>query len=210
MVKQIDYSLLLVPIQEFFKKHKNLLIIIFSSLAAVVFLVLIIVMRINKNRENFFQKITLAENYLYYKKTEDAFKILDELISLYGKSKFNSYAMYLKAVYLYEQKDFSKTLELCNRILEINKPKTLIVPTMYIKAMCNLNIGKIEDTINILNNIILKYPNHFYIPRVYESLLLCYELTGNKEKAKSIYEKINILYPGSYWSNLLQQKMSTK
>ncbi|MFN3550839.1 MAG: tetratricopeptide repeat protein, partial [Endomicrobiia bacterium] len=123
------------------------------------------------------------------------------------KSKYAGYALYLKANFLYEKGDFQQAKEVCLNFLNFKKPKTFILPMMYILAQCFLNLNNFDEAIKIYNEIIQKYPEHYLIARIYESLAICYELKGDIQSSKQIYERMNILYPGSYWAEIAQQKL---
>jgi TolA-binding protein len=98
--------------------------------------------------------------------------------------------------------------DLISKILELKKIKSILPHTLYLLGQCYQNLNDFTNAINTYNNFISKYPNHFLTPRVYESLAITYELAGEKENARNVYDKLNILYPGSYWSNLAQQKLT--
>ncbi|MEN3014254.1 MAG: tetratricopeptide repeat protein [Endomicrobiia bacterium] len=210
MQQKIYFEVFLKPFKEFFQKYKNLIISISATISAVFLVVILLIVRSHKANEYFLQRITVAENSLYSKKFEEGYKVLDEIISTYKKTKYAAIAMYIKATYLYDSKDFETVKNLCLEILKIKKPKSIIVPTMYILGLCHFNLSNFNEAIKIFDEIIKKYPDHFYTPRIYETMALCYEAKGDQQNAKAIYEKMNILYPGSYWSNISQNKINTK
>lgn len=209
MQKQIDIQVLLKPILRFYSKYRNWIIGIGTGLGLVILLVVIVVIRLQQTRQYALQRLLIAEGYLYQKNFNEGYKILDELISHYKNSKYAGYAMYIKASYLYENKDFTSAKSMCQQILQINKPKTVIIPTMYILGLCYMNLLDFNNAIDIFNKIVQKFTDSFYTPRVYEVLALCYEHIGDIQSAKAVYEKMNVLYPGSYWSDIAQRKLST-
>ncbi|MCX7941002.1 MAG: tetratricopeptide repeat protein [Endomicrobia bacterium] len=193
---------------QFYNKHKNWIIGISATLGIIIAITIIFVIRTRQTREYVHQQIALSEGYLYRQNYVEAYKILDNIITHYKNTRYATYAMYLKANSLFENKEFNVAKDLCVQILKIRKPKTIITPSMYLLGQCYLALGNYEEAIKVFNEIIQNYANHFYSARVYESLAICYELKGDTTSAKSIYEKMNVLYPGSYWSQLAQQKIS--
>lgn len=195
-------------IKEFYDRYRNWIIGITTAVGIVVALAIIFLIRMKQTREYVENQIVISESHLYQKNYSEAYKILDNIITHYRRTKYAGYAMYLKAKSLYENKDFESTIKLCLEILKIKKPKSVIVPTMYLLGLSYTAINNYDEAIKIFNQIIQNYPNHFYCARVYESLAICYELKGDTQSAKSVYEKMNLLYPGTYWSELAQQKIS--
>lgn len=207
MEQKLSFEVFLEPLKNLFQKYKNLIISISTLVGVIIFVLVLILVRIKKADEYFNQKILLAENSFYSKKFEEGYKILDEIISNYKNTKYAAFAMYLKAVYLYDAKDFDTVKNLCLDILKIKKPKSIIVPTMYILGLSYFNLHNFNEAIKVFDEVIKKYPDHFYTPRIYETMAMCYEAVGDLQNAKAVYEKMNVLYPGSYWSNISQGKI---
>lgn len=206
--KDIVLETLQKLVVEFYNKYKNWIIGITSSVGIVTLLIIIFFVRMKQTKEYVQNQIVISESYLYQKNFVEAYKILDNIITHYKKTKYAGYAMYLKAKSLYDNQDFESSIKLCTEILKFKKPKSVVVPTMYLLGQSYVAVNNYDDAIKVYNEIITNYPNHFYTARVYESLALCYELKGDTKSAKTIYEKMNLLYPGTYWSEIAQQKIS--
>jgi len=208
MQQKITTEFFLQLIKNFYKKYKNWIIGIASVLLITVLLAVIIIFRMKHAKEYVSQRLLFAESFLYQRNFNEANKILDEIINNYKNSKYAGYAMYLKANVLYDNKDFVQAKQVCIDFLKIRKPKYVVVPMLYILGHCYLALNDFDNAIEIFNEITQKYVEHFYTPRVYESLALCYELKGDFQSARNVYEKMNVLYPNSYWSEIAQQKLN--
>ncbi len=201
------YQRILDLIKEFYEKYRNWILSISVVVGIIIFVSLATIIKIKQTKARAQEKIATVESLIYQNRKEDALKILDEIISGYKKPKYKGYAMYLKANFLYEEGNFQQAKEVCLNFLNLKKPKAFILPIMYILAQCYLSLNDFDEAIKIYNEIIQKYPEHYLTARVYESLAICYEFKGDIQNAKQIYERMNILYPGSYWSEISQQKL---
>jgi tetratricopeptide (TPR) repeat protein len=194
-------------IKDFYEKYQNWIISVGFSLILISFLVIVVMMKLHQTKVRAEEKIAVAESYFYTGRFDDGMRLLDEIINTYKNTKYFSYAMYLKANSLYEHKNFEQAKKVCLEILSFKKTKNIIVPTMYILAQCYQNLNNFDEAIKVFNDIVKEFPDHYLTPRVYESLGFCYELKGDLQKAKEIYERMNILYPGTYWASIAQQKL---
>ena len=194
-------------IKDFYEKYKNWIISVGFSLILISFLVIVVMMKLHQTKVRAEEKIAVAESYFYTGRFDDGMRLLDEIINTYKNTKYFSYAMYLKANFLYEHKNFEQAKKICLEILSFKKTKNIIVPTMYILAQCYQNLNNFDEAIKVFNDIVKEFPDHYLTPRVYESLGFCYELKGDLQKAKEVYERMNILYPGTYWASIAQQKL---
>jgi len=210
MKQKLSGEIFLQLLKKFYERYKNWIIGIGTVLIISIVLAVIIVFRIKQTKEYVSQRIIIAESYIYQKNFNEAYKILDEIISHYKNSKYAGYAMYLKANALYDNNDFDKVKQICIDFLKLKKPKSVVVPMMYILGQSYVALNDLDNAIKVFSDITQKYVEHYYTPRVYESLAFCYELKGDTQSSKSIYEKMNILYPNSYWSNIAQQKLANK
>lgn len=201
-------DLIISNLKQQYLKYKNWIISIVSAVVVTIIVIIFVVSRLQQTKQYFAQRIALAEGYLYQKNFTEAYKILDEIAQHYKNSKYAGYAMYLKASSLYENKDYVSAKQICLDILKIKKPKTIIVPTMYMLGLCYMSLFDFNNAITVFNEIVQKYADSYYTPRVYEILALCYEMMNDIQNAKSVYEKMNILFPNSYWSNIAQQKLT--
>jgi len=216
MTQQIDFreileEQILKPAIELYNKYQNIVIGIAGGLVLIIVLSVLTITRLQQTQKRNWEKISIAQSYLHNKMYAEGFKLLDEIINSSKNSKYSAYAMYIKASFLTDEldnSDYRVAKDLCLKILEINKPKSIIPHTLYLLGQCYQNLGDFTNAINTYNNFISKYSNHFLTPRVYESLAITYELADDKENVRNIYDKMNILYPGSYWSNLAQQKLN--
>ncbi len=199
---------ILKPALELYNKYQNIIIGIVGGIVLVVILAIMTITRLQQTQKRNWEKIAIAQAYLHNKMYSEGFKLLDEIISSSKRAKYSTYAMYTKSTFLFENNDFATAKDLCLKILEVNKPKSIIPHTLYLLGQCYQNLGDSKNAISTYNIFISKYATHYLTPRVYESLAVTYELVGDKENARNVYDKMNILYPGSYWSNLAQQKLN--
>ena len=208
MKEKLDTEILLKPFKDFYFKYKNWILGVTVIVVLVVSLSVLTVVRLKQTRKYVFERISMAEGYLYQKNFTEGYKILDEIITRYKNSKYGGYAMYIKASYLYENGDYNSALQICKDILKIKKPKSVIVPASYMLGICYMSVKDYDNAIKVFKEITEKFADSFYTPRVYEVLAMCYEIVGNNSEALKIYEKMNTLYPNTYWSDLAQKKLA--
>jgi tetratricopeptide (TPR) repeat protein len=209
--KEFFEEQILTPVIKFYNKYQNIILGVLGAIVLIIVFTIITITRLQQTQKRNWEKISLAQSYIYNKMYVEGFKLLDEIINTSKNSKYSAYAMYIKASFLTDEldnSDYATAKDLCLKILELKKPKTLLPHTLYLLGQCYQNLGDFTNAVKTYNEFISKYPNHFLTPRVYESLAITYDLAGDKENVKNIYDKINILYPGSYWSSIAQKKLN--
>ncbi len=208
MKQNFDFIIIYKPIVDFYKKYQNWILGIVSGCTLIIVLTIIVVVRLKQTQHRAWEKISVAQGYFYQKNFNEGYKFLDEVINNYRNTKYAGYAMYLKATTLYDNKDFVATKELCKKIIQLKKPKVVQPFAMYLLGQSYQNLAEFNSAIEVYNKIIKTFPNHFIVPKVYESLANVYLLVGDTENAKNVFDKMNILYPASYWSNIAQKNLT--
>jgi len=205
-----DIGEIIIEVINRLQEHKDTVIsvgIIFTVIAVVIIYFLI---HYSSFKKSVWEKISIAEGYVYNNMPNDAIKILDEIIneSPNSKSKHILYVKLLKGDVLYNIGNYKDAIVLYKDIINAGKPPN-IVPFAYSGLGYSYeNIGNYPEAITIYTEFLEKFGEHFYAPRIYESLARVYTLSGSLIQAKQTYEKIITLYPGTNWAKKAQEEIS--
>ncbi len=117
------------------------------------------------------------------------------------------YAVMTKGDMLFAQGKYAEAGTEYSKILS---SKDLAPFAIYSLGKCKEAAGDMAGAQAQYADFLSKNPEHFMAPEVRASLARAQELSGNKDLAKTTYEKIVLLYPGTSWAARAQAKLEGK
>jgi TolA-binding protein len=106
-----------------------------------------------------------------------------------------------------EIRDYKEAENTITSVAQNGKPKTLIPIALSLLGAIKEDAGKYPEAIQTYNEFMDRFPDHFYAPKILESLARVYEITNQLENAKAAYEKLATLYPTTEWSAKAQARL---
>jgi len=192
---------------EWVKNNRQLASSIAGIATAVIALTAFFFIRYHSVLERANDKLSFAQANIFQGKTEDALKLLDEIISQYPGSAADYKARLQKAEYLLQIRNFDEAQRVIMPVVEKGKPKLIIPLAISVLGATRESSGKYKDAIETYNLFLDKYPEHFLTPKIYESLARVYEISGSLQDAKTTYEKLATLYPSTAWAQRAQGRL---
>jgi len=157
------------------------------------------------------EKLSMAQ---YMVRSNDASQqgqgadMLDAVIRSNASSSAGIRAAIVKADALLRQQNNNQSeITLQNVINNPSGDKKLLPFAYSVLGILYENTGKYAQAIGVYNGFLGKYPDHFLVPRIYESLARVLEISGNIAEAKTTYEKLVTLYPASAWAQNAQERI---
>lgn len=177
--------------------RENAIIGGFITLVAIVFIPFIISHQASMDIE-VMTLVSQGELLSAQGQHEQALSFLNQALQK-NRRKTNMLAYYYKGNTLFITGRYQEAIETYNKYLENFKNKKLTPEIMIGLTKAYEQINDFNNSINICNEFINKYPGHPFLPDVFQTLGFCYEASGRKEEAIEIYRKISTIYPGELW-----------
>jgi len=193
---------------EWVKSNRQLASSIGGSAAVALILIIFFFVRFHTVRLRAEEKLSFAEASFYQGKQQDGVRIVDEIISQYPGTNAEYQARLQKTLYLLEIHDYDAADKTIIPVTQSGKPGTIVPIAMSLLGAIKENAGKYGEAIQAYNEFLDRFPEHYYAPKIYESLARVYEITGSMENAKATYEKLATLYPSSAWSAKAQERIA--
>ena len=158
-------------------------------------------------KERVSDKLSLAQALIYQNQTDQGVRLLDEIIGQYSNTPSASIARLTKADFLINQHKYSDAKDIVSKVMNSGKPDT-VIPLAY-PFMGNIE----EDTqdykgaIGTYNDFLTKYPDHFLVPDILQSLGRVCQITGAYDQAKAAYQRLATEFKGSRWEQNARENL---
>ena len=189
------------------KNNLNLFYGIAGTVAAVILIMVFVHFRMSSLSERAADKLAVAQSLLYQGQTAQGLAYLDELIASYGNSDTACKARMTKADFLMASGKFADAEQTLLPVALNGKPKTIVPLALSTLGAAQENQGKFPDAAKTYNNFLNDFPDHYFAPKIYESLARVYELSNTPNEARGVYEKIVTLYPSTAWAQRAQERL---
>lgn len=207
-LKKNELEDFVVNVVEWVKKNQQLAASLGGSAAVALIVIIFFFVRFYAVRQRADEKLAYAEANFYQGKPQDGLKLVDEIISQYHDTNAEYQARIQKTRYFLETRDYKEAENTITPVVQYGKPKLIIPVALSILGAIKENAGKYPDAIQTYNEFLDRFPDHYYAPKILESLARVYEITGSMENAKATYEKLATLYPASEWASKAQQRLA--
>jgi TolA-binding protein len=172
--------------------------VLFAVLAAVYF-----VSRYFEIRSEAWAQLAAAESQL--RTGQNSLPQLDEVANRYPNAPAADYAAMLKGDMLYFNGKYDDAVKVYGEAL----PKARKGAQQYLLLDLGLALeaaGKPADAADKLRTFIDQYPDSFLAPEAHLALARALEMQGQKDAARSAFEKVALLYPETQWARLGGEK----
>ncbi|MCB4790474.1 MAG: tetratricopeptide repeat protein [Elusimicrobia bacterium] len=206
-IKKDELNELVLKIIFWIKNNRTLFLNVLGILAGIIIFTSFFLVRLHTLKLGAVDKLSIAQSLFYQGDSQKAVPMLDELIRSYPKSDISSHARMNLAGYYMDQMDFQKAEDFIKPNIDSAKPKPIIPLSLAELGAIQENAQKYKEAIETYNQFLNKFPEHFFAPKIYESLARVYELTNSLMEAKASYEKLVALYPTSPWAQRAQERI---
>jgi tetratricopeptide (TPR) repeat protein len=208
-LKNINVRELIDKTVKFVQEKRDTVVSIAIIAVVAIGLAVYFMIHYSNMKQQAWNKMSMAEGYVYNNMPGQAIPVLDEIInSGSGGTSALQYARLLKANALYNTKDYKNSADLYQSIIQQGKPKSMLPFAYAGLGYAKESIGDYPGAISAYKDFSDKYPDHYYAPRVLESTARVYLLSGSLMDAKQMYEKIATLFPGTAWQRNAQLRLS--
>lgn len=208
-LKKNELADFLVLAADWIKNNLTLFYGIAGTAAGIVLIYVFVQFRMSSLNESAAEKLAIAQSMLYQGQTAQGLALLDELINAYSKSDTACKARMTKADYLMAAGKFAEAEQALLPVTLNGKPVLIIPLALSSLGAAQENQGKFAEAAKTYNDFLNAFPDHFFAPKMYESLARVYELTNAPAEARGVYEKLVTLYPSTPWAQRAQERLAS-
>jgi len=168
--------------------------------AAAVLLAAALINRNLKLQEETWSQLGIAQSYAYAGQPGPALEQLKNLSAAHPGSSAAGYGVLLAGDILFQQNRFDESLKTYQSLLDNPGDPGLIPLAMAGLSLSHEAKGDCQSAKGITESYLAQYEDHFMAPQVHASLARCLTILGQGDKAKATYERIEFLYPDTYWA----------
>jgi len=189
--------------------HRETALSISATCAIILGLGIYFFHHLRKIEVRAWEKLSYAQAHQQRNLFEQAINFYNEIIERYSRTKASAYALFYKAETFHQQKKYNEASQTYQNFLERYRRKKLLLPLAYVGLGTSLeNENKYLEAINVYQEFMNKFPEHFFTPLVYLSLGRCYQMNGQNNEAINIYNKVITSYPGSNWQKIAEKHLN--
>lgn len=193
---------------EWITHNRNTFYGISATVAGAIIIAVIFTVRMHDLKIRGGEKLAVAQGLLYQGQAGQGMALLDELISSFSSGEISSKAQLAKAEFFISQRNYKDAEQSVLAVVQNGKPKTVLPLALSMLGVVQENGEKFQEAAATYNSFLDKYPDHFLAPKTYESLARVREVMGQPLEARSTYEKIATLYPGTAWAMHAQERLA--
>jgi len=188
------------------RRHRDYLGGAAITIAVLSLLTVYFLSRKEKMRDEAWDKYFQAQQMAYENKTEDSFKILDNLQASFGGTEAAAYASLFKGDLLFEMKKYPEAAQAYAALPK--EPR--LTPFAELGVIVSKNAGgDYKGTVEAAQAFTTKYPDNPLTPQAYLSMARAYQAQGNTASAQETYKKLSSLFPESVWANIAKTRILT-
>ncbi len=198
-LKKNELADILYAVMEWIKNNRQTFYSIVGIAAGIILFTVFVLTQYYSVRMRVSDKLSIAQALIYHNQVDQGLALLNEVISQYSSSPAASMARLTKAEYLISQRKYKEAKDMTAYVMGNGKPAA-VVPLAY-PYMGNIqeDMQDYQGAISTYNEFLTKFPEHFLLPKILESLGRVYELSGANEQAKTIYQRLSTEYKGAKW-----------
>jgi tetratricopeptide (TPR) repeat protein len=173
-------------------------------LLAVILFAIYFFVHYRELRDSAWKDLFIAQQIGYSGNMAQAQTQLDGIVTSYGNTSAAGFATLTKGDMLFAQGKYKEAGAEYSKMLT---SKDLGTFAGYDLGKCLEAAGDLAGAQAQYNAVLTKDPEHFMAPEVHASLARVLEMAGQKDQAKSTYEKIVLLYPDTEWAAAAKAKL---
>ncbi len=155
----------------------------------------------SQSRQNMaWDLLSMAEEAAYQGKTESALKQLKDLDSRFPGSKASGYGLIFTGDLLYPKGQYKEALQAYNKVVENGGPKAILPLALGDMVVTQEASGLCQQAVPTAQRFLESYGDHFMAPQVHSSLARCFLSLGQKDQARTAFQKITLQYPETSWA----------
>lgn len=160
-----------------------------------------------KTKRTAWEKLAIAQS-MAYQAPEKGLEELKTIADLYSQTDAAGYALLTAGDLMFRQGRYKEAREFYQRIAD--QPSMRSVMPL---ALSNLGIAyegekDYKNAVEANQRFLDSYQDHYLAPQVHGSLARSLEALGQKDQAKSTYERMSLLYPDTYWAQWAKNRLS--
>ncbi|OIO07733.1 MAG: hypothetical protein AUJ52_09510 [Elusimicrobia bacterium CG1_02_63_36] len=152
------------------------------------------------SREDAWSKLAVATSYAYMGRVPEAISQVEQLGAEHAASPAAQFGLLLTGDVLYDKGDFQAAAESYKKVADRNTDAHLRPLALAGLALSREAGGDCTGAAGDSQSFLEGYQDHFLAPQVHASMARCLIALGERDKAKSAFERMEFLYPNSYWS----------
>ncbi|TBR23124.1 tetratricopeptide repeat protein [bacterium] len=169
--------------------------------AAVVLVAVAFVFRRHQAREDAWSSLAAATAYAYSGQTDAALGQVKAVAEAHGGTAAAGYARLLAGDVLFQQGKFKEAGQSYQELLA--QPGDAAAAPMALSglALAQEGAGDCPAAAASAQKFLDAHQDHYLAPQTHAVLARCLAAQGKTEDAKAAFQRIEILYPGTYWES---------
>ncbi|MFH1726708.1 MAG: tetratricopeptide repeat protein [Elusimicrobiota bacterium] len=151
-------------------------------------------------REECWSKLAAAQTYAYSGQIDEAIGQAKSLAEEQPSSAAAGFGILLTGDLLYQQEKFKEAADAYARVLDAQRHEALVPLATAGRGLSQESLGDYRAAADTAQGFLDSFQDHFLAPQVHASLARCLSGLGEAEKAKATYERMEFLYPDTYWA----------
>jgi tetratricopeptide (TPR) repeat protein len=167
--------------------------------AALVLVSVAVVLRRHQTREEAWSGLSAATAYAYSGQTDAALGQVKAVADAHAGTTAAAYARLLAGDILFQQGKFKEAAQAYQEILA--QPGDAATPPLALSglALAQEGSGDCPAAAASAQRFLDSHQDHYLAPQTHAVLARCLASQGKAEEAKAAFQRIEILYPGTYW-----------
>ncbi|MEA3307067.1 MAG: tetratricopeptide repeat protein [Elusimicrobiota bacterium] len=177
---------------------------------AIIILGSFFTLRYSQLNKAAWKELFMAKQQSRMGKLDLANKSLAKIETGFSNTTAAGYALLLKGDIMFSTRKYEDAVKAYIMASDFAKPETIVPVALS-------NIGKTREAkrdfdkaIISYKNFLSQYPEHFLAPEAHFSIANIYAMQNKKKEARSVYEKIAILYPQTLWAESAKSILGVK
>lgn len=151
-------------------------------------------------REDAWSKLAVATSYAYMGRVPEAIQQVEALEGEHAASPAAQYGLLLAGDVLYDKGDFPAAAASYRKVAERVSDANMKPLALAGLALSREAGGDCKNSEGDSRTFLDSYQDHYLAPQVHASMARCLVALGERDKAKATFERMEFLYPNSYWS----------
>ena len=151
------------------------------------------------------EKLNMAQAAAYAGRPDLATQGIQDLLNLYPGTPAAGFGLLFAGDLAYWQGDYQKAADAYSKLYALGRPADLMPYALADQAAAEEALGRYAESSRDAQAFLDAFPDQFLAPQVHSILARSLLAQGNKDAAKSAYQRIVLEYSSSYWANEAQQ-----
>ena len=168
---------------------------------------LYIIVRYSDTRKKAWEDLAVAENLAYSGQIDNSQKQLQSLAQQFSRSDAAAFGSLFAGDLSYRSGSFTDAAKSYQAVITDNRPQALIPFALASLSAAQETAGNFAEAISTAQRFLQDYPEHVMAPQVHITLARSLLALGRREEAKTVLEKITLLYADTPWAQMASQHL---